>query len=57
MQRENLADCQPGDWVAMIDAEELQPDEGSNLKAWGDWFFRLTELPIKSGTLFGWVRE
>ena len=62
MQRENLVGCEAGDWVAMMDAEELQPEENSFVQSWESpageqWLFRLTELEIEGGTLFGWVRE
>lgn len=62
MRHENLADCDIGDWVALMDAEELGPGENTSLQSWtapggAQWLFRLTEMPVEGGTLFGWVRE
>lgn len=62
MRREKLADCEIGDWVAMIDTDELAPAPDTALAIGGaadgsTRHFSEREVSQPDGdTLFGWVR-
>lgn len=62
MRRAKLAECLPGDWVFFLDTEDLIVEDDSASEVWSApdgsaWTFRLKEVPVEGGTLFGWVRE